>query len=119
MAVYAPTSDLYDGIHRAFPLELFPWDDYFPRMAENDFLNGRAEVPAVKSYFVRRAPFGGSYILLAGITAALRMIKELPLDDPEFSAGMLAQGYRKEFVDYLAHLGRLKDVTVYAPPEGT
>ncbi len=119
MSAYMPTSDLLDGIRRAFALQLFPWDDYFARMAETDFLAGKAEVPAAKSYFVRRAPFGGSYTLLGGITAALRLIKDLPLDDSEFSEGMLYRGYRPSFVDYLKKLGRLKDVTVYAAPEGT
>ena len=75
-----PTNDLYTGIRSAFPQELFPWDDYFVRMAETDFLAGRADQPAVKSYFVRKAPFGGSHILLGGITAALRTMSELRFD---------------------------------------
>lgn len=114
-----PTKDLYDGIKAAFPLELFPWDDYFARMAETDFLAGRAEKLAVKSYFVRTAPFGGSFTLLGGITAALRIFNELRFDSQEFMDGMLDMGYQPEFIDYLKELGGLKGITVFAPPEGT
>lgn len=115
-----PTNDLYEGISKAFPLELFPWDDYFARMAETDFLAGRADQPAVKSYFVRKAPFGGSFTLLGGITAALRTMNELEFNAAgEFDFGMREMGYRREFVDFLRSRGGLNNVTVYAPPEGT
>ncbi len=115
-----PTTDLYDGIRDAFPLELFPWDDYFARMAETDFLAGRADQPAVKSYFVRKAPFGGSHILLGGITAALRTMNELRFDvEGQFDWGMQDMGYRQEFIDFLKARRGLRNITVYAPPEGT
>lgn len=114
------TKDLYDGIARAFPLELFPWDDYFARMAETDFLAGRADQLAVKSYFVRKAPFGGSHILLGGITAALRTVNELRFDvEGEFDWGMQDMGYQQTFIDFLKSRRRLRNITVYAPPEGT
>lgn len=115
-----PTNDLYEGISRAFPLEMFPWDDYFARMAEADFLAGRADVPAVKSYFVRKPPFGGSYTLLGGITAALRTIKELDFNESgEFDYGMIDMNFKRGFVDFLKARGGLRNVTVYAPAEGT
>lgn len=98
-------------------MQLFPWDDYFPRMAETDFLCGRAKVLAVKSFFMRRAPFGGSYALLGGITAALRGIADLNFDDPDFKEGMLEMGYRKDFVEWLAKRKHLR-LQVFAPNEG-
>ncbi len=115
----APTADLYDGIKRAFPQELFPWDDYFLRMAETDFLAGRADTPAVKSYFVRRAPFGGSYMLLGGITAALRLINELRFNTPEFADGLRRMNYTQKFIDHMTKRKGLFKIKVYAPPEGT
>jgi len=114
------TTDLYDGIKNAFPLEQFPWDDYFARMAETDFLAGRADQLAVKSYFVRKAPFGGSHILLGGITSALRTMRELRFDvEGEFDHGMQDMGYRKDFIAFLKARKGLHGITVYAPPEGT
>ena len=115
--MYEPTPRLLEGIRRAFPLQLFPWDDYFPRMAESDWRAGRADLPAVKSFFVRQGPFGGSHALLGGITAALRGIVDLRFDDPAFRAGMLDMGYEPAFVDVLASRARLR-LRLFAPPEG-
>lgn len=33
---YAPSTNLLEGIRNLFPLEVCPWDDYFPRMAQTD-----------------------------------------------------------------------------------
>ena len=117
--MHIPTRDLYDGIAHAFPLELTPWDDYFARMAEADFLLGRHETEAAKSYFVRKAPFGGAYTLLGGITAALRTMHEIRFDTPEFAHAMRGMGYDDTFIEHLAARGSLSKVKVLAPPEGT
>jgi nicotinate phosphoribosyltransferase len=117
--MYAPTNDLYDGIAKAFPLQLFPWDEYFERMAEADFLLGRFDMPAAKSYFVRNAPFDGSHIVLGGITSFLRQLNELRFDDPDFVAGMLDRGLDPTFVEFLKNRKKFKKITVHAPPEGT
>jgi len=69
--MYAPTKNLLDGVRAAFPKQLFPWDEYFPQMAETDWLCGDGDTIAAKSFFIRQAPFGGSYAVLGGITAAL------------------------------------------------
>lgn len=114
-----PTRDLYEGIARAFPLELTPWDDYFLRMAEADFKLGRGEVTGVKSYFVRQAPFNGAYTLLGGITAALRTFQEIRFDTPEFADALRGMEYSDAFIAYLSERGGLKAMQVYAPPEGT
>src|SRR3989344_9045502 len=99
--MYDPTENLYDVIARAFPLEMFPWDDYFARMAETVFLSGRAETPAAKSYFVRKAPFNGAYTLLGGITATLRVLNEIRFDCEGFAEGMRDMGYCDAFIEYL------------------
>ena len=115
--MYAPTKNLLEGIKNAFPAQLFPWDDYFPRMAETDLLCGRGETLAVKSFFIRNAPFQGSYALLGGITAALANIANLRFDNNIFKTGMLDMGYKKEFIDWLAERKYLR-LQVYAPREG-
>lgn len=115
--MYQPEKNLLLGIESAFPIQMFPWDDYFPRMAQTDFLSGRANVMAVKSFFMRKAPFGGSYALLGGITAALSGIDNLNFQDPYFQAGMRDMGYKPEFLKYLFDQERLR-LQVFAPPEG-
>lgn len=111
------TTNLLEGIRNAFPLELFPWDDYFLRMAEADWKLGRANVVAAKSYFIRKAPFQGAYALLGGITAALRQIHDLRFNIAEFLE-LADMGYDPLFIEELMRMERLR-VEVYAPEEGT
>lgn len=116
--MYQPSQNLLEGSRAAFPRQMFPWDDYFARMAETDFLCDRGDVPSVKSFFIRNAPFGGSFAVFGGITAALRGIMDVDFADPDFKAGMLDMGYRPEFVEWLAARKHLK-LEVYAPCEGS
>jgi len=115
--MYNPQDNLLEGIRMAFPLQLFPWDEYFARMAEADFLARQKETLAVKSYFIRKSPFEGSFALLGGITAGLRGVADLPLDDSDFRKGMLDMGYSQNFVDWLSRCRRLR-LKIYAPSEG-
>jgi nicotinate phosphoribosyltransferase len=115
--MYDPQENLLEGIRRAFPLQLFPWDDYFPRMAETDWFAGRGDTLAVKSYFIRKSPFEGSFALLGGITACLRGVADLSFEDDDFFKGMLDMGYRGDFVGWLNNCQRLR-LKIYAPPEG-
>lgn len=111
------TKNLLEGIRNAFPLELFPWDDYFLRMAEADWKLGRAHVVATKSYFIRKAPFQGAYALLGGITAALRQIHDLRFSVAEFLE-LADMGYDPLFIEELVRRERLR-IEVYAPGEGS
>jgi len=96
---------------------LYPWDDYAARMAQTDFLEGNMEAPAVKSFFVRNAPFGGSYMLFGGLTEFLRQLNGYRFSD-EVCEGLLRQGYRKEWIRYLAEKSRLR-VAVRSHCEGS
>lgn len=115
--MYNPTTFLTEGIRNAFPLQLMPWDQYFVTMAEDDLLASRAEVTAVKPFFIRDAPFHGAYALLGGINDALRTISELRFDTPEFRGAMLDAGSKEIFVNWLAQQRRLK-LRVHSPREG-
>ncbi len=115
--MYAPTDNLLDGIRLAFPLQLFPWDDYFPRMAQADFRLGRGDLVAVKSFFIRNAPFGSSYCLMGGLAEALRTITDLRFDNPDFQEGMRDMGYSADFLATLAKRQQLQ-LQVFAPREG-
>ena len=57
---YNPQKDLLTGIRGMEPLEMFPWDDYYPRMAQTDFLCGHADTPAVKTATVGMRPDGNA-----------------------------------------------------------
>lgn len=116
--MFNPQKKLLDGIRLAFPLQMFPWDQYFPEMAEADYLDGDGETIAVKSFFVRKMPFGGSYALLGGITEALRTICDLDFSDPDFQRGLADSGIGEDFIDNLTKKKKLR-VKVYTPQEGS
>lgn len=80
--MYNPQDNLLEGIRMAFPLQLFPWDEYFARMAEVDFFSRQEETLGVKSYFIRKSPFEGSFALLGGITTDGQ--KQYRLKEEEF-----------------------------------
>lgn len=115
--MYQPTKNLYEAIQNWRRLQLFPWDEYFMTMAEADFQSGRADVIGVKSFFIRQAPFGGSYALLGGITDALRTINEFDFADADFIAGLRDLGYGSEFINWLQREEHLK-IKIYTGQEG-
>lgn len=115
--IVMPKANLLEGIKSAFPAQMFPWDDYFLRMAETDWRCGQADAVAVKSFFIRRAPFGGAFALAGGITEAIRGLDELRFTGSEFKNGIEEMGYDKSFIAWLAKRGRL-NIKVYGPYEG-
>lgn len=114
---YAPSKSLLEGIRNLSPLEICPWDDYFPRMAQTDFLSHRHDLLGSKTYFIRKAPFGGSYAVLGGLTAFLRILNDFRFDGIVCEA-LLDMGYHKGFVEYLKNTHSRILVDVYSIPEG-
>jgi nicotinate phosphoribosyltransferase len=114
---YNPQQDLLTGIRGMEPLEMFPWDDYYPRMAQTDFFVGQAETMAVKTAFYRTAPFGGSFVILGGLTAFLRQLHDYRFTD-EVCKGMLDMGYKKQYVEFLKRSERIR-LKVFSNPEGS
>lgn len=114
---YNPQKDLLGAIRSLFPLEICPWDDYYPRMAETDYLAKRAELFSTKTYFYRRAPFGGSYCLLGGLTAFLRTLHDYEFNET-VSEALRDQGYCSDFIEFLKEKRKLR-LDVYAVPEGS
>lgn len=112
-----PTQNLLEGFQQMEDTMWYPWDDYAARMAQTDFLTGNAEVPAVKSFFVRTAPFGGSYMLLGGLTEFLRQLSSYRFTQ-EVCAGLILQGYKESWVEYLFLKARLR-VAVRCHYEGS
>jgi len=114
---YKPSTGLLEAIRNLFVLEICPWDDYYLRMAQTDFLCGRHNLKASKTFFIRKAPFGGAYTVLGGLTAFLRVLQDYTFND-EVCIALKDQGYRPQFIEYLKTLQKI-NVTVYSGPEGS
>jgi nicotinate phosphoribosyltransferase len=115
--LYHPQKNLLTGIENLAKIQLLPWDEYFPTMGEADFLLNRHEKMSVKSFFIRKAPFNGSYALLGGITAALRTINELSFDNIFFGEALRDLKYSDEYISYLQKRKNLH-IQVYSGREG-
>jgi nicotinate phosphoribosyltransferase len=114
---YAPSTDLLQGIRSLFPIEICPWDDYFPRMAQTDWLEGKDQLKGSKTFFIRKAPFNGSYAVMGGLTSFIRTIHDFRFDEI-VSTAMLDMGYKRQFVDFLSKVQERINVNVYSIPEG-
>ena len=115
--MYNPQNNLLTGIRNLFPLEICPWDDYYMRMAQTDFLAKRNK-PASKTFFIRKAPFGGSYAIFGGLTEFLRTLNDFLFRAEDVWHALLDMGYKEDFIEYLRNQGRL-NVKVYACKEGS
>jgi len=115
--IYSPSNNLLEGIQNLLPLEICPWDDYYMRMAQTDFLLKRQTKKASKTFFIRKAPFGGSYALLGGITAFYRTIQDFEFDDIVQFA-LADQSYKPEFIEY-CKLRKKISVNIFSPFEGS
>lgn len=108
---------LYEGLQAMSRCNLAPWDDYYARMAQSDFMLSRHMLRASKTSFIRKAPFEGSYAVMGGITEFRRMLETYHFS-PEVGELLHGQGYRDDFIKYLIEKKKLS-VTVYALPEGS
>lgn len=90
-------------------------DFYQLTMAQGYFLSGRSDAPASFDYFYRDNPFQGGYVVFAGLSDLLEILKNLKFegDDIEY---LRSQGFRQEFLDYLKTF-RFRG-TVYSVNEG-
>lgn len=90
-------------------------DLYQLAMGQAYFLDGSADRPAVFDYFFRTIPFGGGYVVFAGLEILLEALENL-----KFSAEDLAYlkeiGFRQDYLDFLKEFRFTGDV--YSMPEG-
>lgn len=116
---YRPTSDLR-AIAAVLNRDiLLPFDHYFATMAAGDVALGRAGIPAVKSFFIRKGPWDSPFVTLFGLEEVLWVLQHLRLDNPDFIDAMKDMGVGDpKFLVWLEREKRLK-VQVLAPPEGS
>lgn len=105
-----------DTVGDASPfVALLTMDEYFLRMAQTDFLADRKDTIMTKSFFIRKAPFGGAYCIAFGITEALRKIELLC--NGAIDHLTLWDICDRKFLKYL--MKGTKDIQVEHLPEGT
>lgn len=90
-------------------------DFYELTMAQGHFLNGKKDTPATFDYFFRYIPYGGGFVIFAGLMDFLEMLEQHFFDD-EDCAYLESLGFRKEFTQYLKNFRHR--LTIYAPREG-
>ncbi|HCA79620.1 MAG TPA: nicotinate phosphoribosyltransferase [Bacteroidetes bacterium] len=78
----------------------FYTDYYQLTMAQGYFLAGRASDSSCFDYFFRENPFDGGYVVFAGLTDVLDLIKDFSYGDDmiEYLRGL---GFKEEFTKYL------------------
>lgn len=90
-------------------------DLYQIAMAQAYFLEGRQDSPACFDYFYRKNPFGGGYVIFAGLWDALVALKELWFSEEDL-AFLKEQGFDQKFLEHLKTF-RFKG-TIFSSLEG-
>ncbi len=76
-------------------------DFYELTMAQGYFYQGKSKEIAVFDYFYRDNPFGGGYVLFAGLGDLLRTLLDLRFE-PEDIDFLRSKGFHPEFLSYLS-----------------
>jgi nicotinate phosphoribosyltransferase len=98
-------------------------DLYQLTMAASYWKSGRAEQEAVFHLFFRKLPFGGGYVVAAGLADAITFLRNFTFENDDLSYLSTLTGndgsplFEPAFLDYLAALHLTCDVD--AIPEGT
>ena len=75
-------------------------DLYQLRMMQGYFLRGQHDTPCVFHYFFRNNPFGGGYVVFAGLSDLLAQLDTCLFDEDSLTY-LSEQGFDSSFVDYL------------------
>ncbi len=78
-------------------------DHYELTMAQGYFLSGKENQSACFDYFFRKNPFGGGFVVFAGLATLLEAIENYRFekDDCEYLNSI---GFKRKFTDYLSQL---------------
>jgi len=90
-------------------------DLYELTMAQGYFLSGKATIHASFDYFFRKLPFGGGYVINAGLSDLLAYLTDMKFtsDDLQY---LKHQKFQEDFLDYLEQFRFTGDV--YSMREG-
>jgi len=82
--------------HNGFYVDL-----YELTMAQGYYYAGKKDEPAAYDYFFRDNPFGGGYVVFAGLDDLLNSLENFSFgpDDIEY---LRSKGFREDFLDYLS-----------------
>lgn len=75
-------------------------DMYQLTMGQAYFKDGKSEIPASFDYFFRKIPFGGGYVLFAGLADALELLSRLRFADQDLSY-LRSLGFAEDYLEYL------------------
>lgn len=75
-------------------------DFYELTMAQGYFLSGKTEETVIFDYFFRDNPFGGGYVIFAGMGDLLESLKNFHYEESDIDY-LKKQGFKDEFLDYL------------------
>lgn len=75
-------------------------DFYQLTMAQGYFLSGKSQTSAAFDYFYRENPFGGGYVVFAGLSDLLEVLQQFQFhkEDIDYLAGL---GFQEPFLKYL------------------
>ena len=77
------------------------YTDYYEfTMAQAFYLSGKAEMPATYDYFFRENPFGGGYVIFAGLSDLLTILKSFRFDGEDLRF-LADRGLHPKFLDFL------------------
>jgi nicotinate phosphoribosyltransferase len=104
------------GLHRPLLTRPALYTDYYElTMAQGYFLSGRGDKKASFDYFFRDLPFGGGYVIFAGLADLLAILENFRFHDDELDY-LADQGFQSGFIDYLRDFEFT--ATIHAPREG-
>jgi nicotinate phosphoribosyltransferase len=90
-------------------------DQYELTMGQAYFLSGRKDQPAVFDYFFRENPFGGGYVVFAGLMDLLAILEDFRFDNKDLEF-LRSQSFNPDYLSYLESFRFTGNI--YAPPEG-
>lgn len=90
-------------------------DLYQLTMAQGYFLEGKAEQTACFDYFFRKNPFGGGYVVFAGLQELLQLLESFRFQDDALHY-LETQGFDPSFLEHLRELELTLEIK--APREG-
>jgi nicotinate phosphoribosyltransferase len=93
----------------------FYTDFYQLTMAQGYVLTGKGETRACFDYFFRENPFGGGYVIFAGLSDLLEVLEDFRFGNDEIQH-LRGLGFREEFLSYLKEF-RFRG-TIHAVREG-